>query len=231
MPKAIIYLTLIFLSLVTIPPAVVARLRAMNSDKPRIHYIQDMDNQSRFKAQQEGPFADHRAMRRPVTGTVARGELVTDDHTRLGYDGDGWSSTLPSQYTVDRVLLERGEARFAIYCALCHGYAGYGDGMIHQRADMLVSNPSIANGTSWVQPKNIHEPEIRDQPVGQIFHTITYGIRNMAGYASQIPLEDRWAIAAYVKALQRSQFAQPGDVPSAELQRLETVDLREQEGS
>ena len=69
------------------------------------------------------------------------------------------------------------------------------------------------NGTVWVQPKSLQADDVRSQPVGQIFNTITYGIRNMAGYAAQIPIEDRWAIAAYVKTLQRSQNASEGDVP------------------
>lgn len=231
MPKALIYITLTILSLLTLPPAIIARLRAMPSDKPRVHIIQDMDNMSRFGAQQEGPFADTRAMRKPVSGTIARGEYIADEHTRLGHLGNEWASTLPPQYTVDRALLERGADRYAIYCALCHGHAGYGDGPVHQRANMLLSNPSIANNTTWVQPRNIHEEEARVQPVGQIFHTITYGIRNMSGYKAQVPLDDRWAIAAYVKALQRSQNAEAGDVSPSELERLEVVDLRVQEDS
>lgn len=80
----------------------------------------------------------------------------------------------------------------------------------------LVSNVNgPVNDTQWVQAKNLVQDEtVTVQPMGQIFHTITHGIRNMAGYASQVPVNDRWAIAAYVKALQRSQNARPDDVPA-----------------
>ena len=87
---------------------------------------------------------------------------------------------------------------------------------MNQRAMELVANTNgPVNGTVWVQAKNlVHDELVTVQPMGQLFNTITYGIRNMAGYGSQIPTEDRWAIAAYVKALQRSQNAQPSDVPA-----------------
>ncbi len=225
MPKLFIYLAIIGASILLIPPAIVARLRAMNSDKPRIHIIQDMDNQARYRFQQTGPFNDQRAMRRPVDGTVARGELRGDDHYDRGSLVDGFVTTYPAQITVDRALLERGRERFDIYCALCHGYAGYGDGIVHQRAMELVLNPAISKGTTWVQPKNLHEPEIRVQPPGEIYNSITNGVRNMAGYAAQIPTADRWAITAYVKALQRSQSAEARDVPAGRRGQLETIDL------
>jgi mono/diheme cytochrome c family protein len=109
---------------------------------------------------------------------------------------------------LDQATLERGQQRFNIYCSACHGYAGYGDGAVNQRAMELVSNVNgPVNGTQWVAAKSLHDETTRHQPMGQLFNTITHGIRNMAGYGAQISVADRWAIAAYVKALQFSQDA------------------------
>jgi mono/diheme cytochrome c family protein len=110
--------------------------------------------------------------------------------------------------------LKYGQSRFNIYGTACHGYSGYGDGIVNQRAIALMSNADgPIYGTAWVQAKSVHDPTVREQPLGQIFNTITHGIRNMSGYAAQIPPADRWAIAAYVKTLQRSQDATLQDVP------------------
>lgn len=223
-PRWMIYLVMIGTVAALVPPTLVWRLRTMKSDKPRIHYVQDMDNQARFKAQQPNElFADNRAGRPPIEGTVARGELRTDDHLQLGVVADDWAESYPVE--VDMALLQRGQERFDIYCSLCHGKAGYGDGMVHMRAMELVNNPAIGNGTQWVQPKSLHDPEVRIQPAGQIYNTITNGIRNMAGYRGQIPVEDRWAITAYVQALQRSQNARPSDLDGRDPASLELRDL------
>jgi mono/diheme cytochrome c family protein len=227
LPRPIIYALLVMTILALIPPALIARTRATTSDKRRIHLIQDMDLQGKFQAQQVNPlFADDRAMRPPVIGTVALGQLDLDDHYQRGIvpDGQGgskWAEMFPKQVTVDMALLRHGQERFNIYCRPCHGDAGYGDGIINKRAMELMA--SGVNGTTWVQPKNIHEQAIREQPVGQLFNTATHGIRTMAGYESQIPVADRWAIIAYVKALQRSQHANTNDVPASERDTLPTV--------
>lgn len=224
-PRYFIYIACVLIVLLMIPPALIARARTTNSSAQRIHLIQDMDNQARFRTQQANDlFRDGRAMRPPVEGTVARGELRENAHLYLGVVNDEWAANLPDELTLDRRTLERGRERYNIYCGVCHGEAGYGDGIVHKRAMELMNNPAIANGTSWVQPKNIHEPAIRAQPVGQIYNTITNGIRNMAGYKAQIPVDDRWAIAAYVKALQRSQDARPEDV-GGDVSNLPVVNL------
>ena len=119
----------------------------------------------------------------------------------------------PESLTVDRAFIERGQDRFNIYCSPCHGAGGFGDGLVHKRATVLVETG--ANGTSWVAPKNLHEDLIRVQPVGQLFNTITNGVRTMASYASQIPTRDRWAIVSYIKALQLSQHADQAMVDGA----------------
>jgi mono/diheme cytochrome c family protein len=233
MPRWLIYLVFALIALAMIPPALIAWARTARSDVPRIHIFQDMDVQAKVKPQQIGPkradgrsiFADERGMRPPVTGALARGEVVDDGHYLKGVIGEGWADTFPAQTPVTLRLLQRGRERFDIYCAPCHGSAGYGDGIIHQRAMKLVANPAAGNGTVWVQPKSLHDPDIRAQPVGQLHNTITNGIRNMAGYGAQITIADRWAIVAYVRALQRSQNAPPEDVPEAERESLPVVDL------
>ncbi|HIA72022.1 MAG TPA: cytochrome c, partial [Phycisphaerales bacterium] len=91
---------------------------------------------------------------------------------------------------------------------------GFGDGLVHHRANQLVETG--VNGTTWVAPKNLHEDVIKEQPVGELFNTITNGVRTMSAYASQITIEDRWAIVAYVKALQLSQDADPASVINAD---------------
>ncbi len=212
MSKIAIIITTILIALGSVPFALTAMARAVPSSRTRIHIIQDMDNQPKFRAQQANPlFADGRAMRPPVVGTVARGRLEADDHYNRGVVDGAWATTFPPQVRVDLDLVYRGQDRFNIYCTPCHGYAAYGDGMVNQRAMELMNR--AVNGTTWVQPKNMHEQLIREQPVGQTFNTITNGVRNMSGYAAQSPTEDRWAIVAYVKALQRSQTADLNDLP------------------
>ncbi len=210
MPKGFIYAAIILLCVAMIPPALIAQFRATRSHLPRVHLVQDMDNQPRYEAQHANPlFADGRAMRPPVAGTVARGQMREDEHFELGVVKGAWATTFPQRVPVTMDLLRRGQERFNIYCRPCHGAAGYGDGMVNKRAMELMNLGT--NGTTWVQPKSLHEEQIRQQPVGQIFNSITNGVRNMPPYAAQIPAADRWAIVAYVRALQRSQTANPSD--------------------
>ena len=105
-------------------------------------------------------------------------------------------------------LFRRGQRRFNIYCAPCHGLDGSGNGIVAQRAR---DKTEIASG--WVPPLSLHEQTVRDRPVGHLFNTITNGIRTMPPYGDQISPADRWAIIAYVRALQRSQQARLEDVP------------------
>ena len=206
MPKAIIYITLILITAAAVPPALIAQLRAVNSSKPRVHFVQDMDNQPRLEAQHASSlFLDGRAMRPPVAGAVARGQLGEDDHFQSGIVAGQWATTFPARVPVTMELMHRGRERFEIYCLPCHGAAGYGDGIVNERAMALMNLGT--NGTVWVQPKSVHEDEIRNQPIGQTFNSITNGVRTMPPYGPQIPVADRWAIVAYVKALQRSQNA------------------------
>jgi mono/diheme cytochrome c family protein len=102
--------------------------------------------------------------------------------------------------------MKLGKVKFETYCAACHGYGGFGDGLVHKRAD------SLAQGY-WLPPTSMHIERVRTQPVGQIFHTITKGQGKMASYASSLNPQERWAIVLYVKALQRSRNANIEDVP------------------
>jgi len=208
-PRIIVYVLMIGGCIALIPPLVFARMRATPSPNRPIHIFWDMDFQPKFKAQAPNPlFADGRAMRPPVQGSVARGESYVDTHMFEGVVDGRWATALPTSMKLDQATLERGQQRFNIYCSACHGYAGYGDGAVNQRAMELVSNVNgPVNGTQWVAAKSLHDETTRHQPMGQLFNTVTHGIRNMAGYGAQISVADRWEIVAYVKALQFSQDA------------------------
>ena len=198
-----------------VPPFVIARVRATPDSNRAVHLFFDMDFQPKFRPQSANPlFADGRAQRTAVAGTVARGEAGLDTHLSEGVVGGKWADTIPASMPVTRELLERGQGRFNIYCSACHGYGGYGDGTVNVRAMTLMSSSDgPANGTSWVQAKSLHDPIVRDHAVGMIFNVATNGIRTMSGYGAQIDVADRWAIAAYVKTLQLSQNASMQSVP------------------
>jgi len=212
MPRRVaeILVTLLVLSLV--PFACIFRARATLSPRPRIHLIQGMDNQPRYKGQMVNPaFADTRSDRPWPVGTIARGHLTEDPALTTGHVGEAWVTAFPVR--VDAALLARGRERFGIYCAPCHGLSGYGDGTVARRAEKL------AEGT-WVPPSSLHDAGVRGRAVGHVFNTITNGIRTMPSYAAQIDATDRWAIVAYVRALQRSQHGSPADLPPDELAGL-----------
>lgn len=205
LPRWLLYTVAILVVLSWVPLALIMRARVTTSPQPRIHIIPDMDNQPKYKAQSRNPmFADRRAMRPPVAGAVARGTALGDPALTSGKLGEDWVETIP--VAVDRGLLERGRERYDVYCSPCHGLAGLGDGMVAKRADELLEG-------TWTPPTSFHTDLLRERPVGHLFNTISNGIRNMPAYGPQIPVEDRWAIVAYVRALQRSQNATVDDVP------------------
>jgi mono/diheme cytochrome c family protein len=215
MPKWLRYTIVLSILASWIPLALIARARFTISDRTPLHVFLDMDQQAKFKAQQAGPkledgsplFADGRAMRPAIEGTVARsGAASYDDHYFTGKLGGEPAAGFPDSVNLTRELLERGRQRFEIYCAPCHGAAGYGDGLVSLRADRLQEG-------TWTPPASFHTDVVRERPEGHIFDAITNGIRNMPAYGPQIPVEDRWAIVAYVRALQRSQNATLDEVP------------------
>jgi mono/diheme cytochrome c family protein len=197
-----------------IPAAMIARARNSKSTVPRINIIPDMDKQAKYLPQAENPlFADGRAMRSPPPGTIARGQLHGDEGFSTGKVGADWLPTVPvsaaEKFGSWNALVERGHARFEIYCTPCHGIAGYGDGMVSKRA-LSLAEQGHAN---WTPPSSLHDEVVRTRPDGHVFNTITNGIRTMPAYGPQIPPADRWAIVAYVRALERSQRSSLADVP------------------
>ena len=164
-----------------------------------------MHDQPRYKPLGESTFfSDARSARPLVSGTVARGQLRED---ALLYTGkvDGADATV-FPLTVDDTVMARGRERFDIYCSPCHGRTGIGDGMIVRRG--------------YRRPTTFHQDRLRDAPVGHFFDVITNGFGAMPDYAAQIKAEDRWAIVAYIRALQLSSHASVADVPPADRERL-----------
>jgi mono/diheme cytochrome c family protein len=206
-PSAFYWASAVVIVLATLPPLFIAKYRAETKYLPRIHPIQDMDFQEKYKAQAASPlFADGRAMRKPVPGVVSEGGLEADEHLYHGLIDGKLAQTFPMPVTMSMML--RGRQRFGIFCATCHGLLGDGGntGMTSIRA-IKMQDPK------WVLPLSLHKPEIREQPAGQYFATITNGVRTMPSYGAQIPVEDRWAIILYIRALQLSQNAKLDDVP------------------
>lgn len=192
-----------------VPLVLFARARVVPNDEPRVQFVQDMGTQPKFREQQSNDlFADGRADRLPVPGTVARGHLEEDDFYFRGYANTGtadkpvfkFNDNFPDQVKVSDELLKRGQQRFNIYCSACHGLDGRGHGSVNERAQELMLQGD--SGTSWTQAADLTSQTVSDRPVGHIYNTINVGIRNMPGYEAQVPVEDRWAIVAYVRALQ-----------------------------
>lgn len=167
---------------------------------------QEMYDQPRTKPHRPSDFfADGRADRQPVAGTIARGQLRDDPHLYTGKVGGQLVSTFP--FPVTRAVLERGQVRFNIYCAPCHDRIGNGNGMIVRRG--------------FRPPPSLHLDRLRDAPVGHHYDVITNGLGSMPDYSAQITVRDRWAIVAYLRALQLSQRATVADVPPAALRHLQ----------
>lgn len=170
---------------------------------------QDMHDQPRHEPLEPSTFfANGGSSRSPVEGTVARGTLLDDITFTTGRTAeDQFVATLPLSLT--RPLLERGRRRFEAFCSPCHSRLGDGGGMVVQRG--------------FKQPRSFHELRLVESPVGYFFDVITNGFGQMSSYAAQIDPADRWAIAAYVKALQLSRRVPVDRLTPAELKQLETV--------
>ncbi len=237
-----------------IPVLIVLKMRVTNSESPRFHIFFDMDFSPAKDAQQHSTlFADGRAMRPDVNGTVARGEMGQDmnfmtgidvdalakmDASRAEYlvrthanpspddkaDGDEEKPTAKDDkkpsvmdttpwlkenpLDVDTALIERGQTYFGIYCSVCHGMNGGGNGLVNRRAQKILAD-------TWIPPSVLYADDLYTEkyPDGKLYNTISNGIRKMPGYAGQIKAKDRWAIVAYVRALQQSQNASIDLVP------------------
>ena len=168
---------------------------------------QDMHDQPKYQPLEASSFfADGRASRPRIPGTVARGRRDDDALLVSGKQDGKLSEVFPAPVT--KAVLDRGHQRFDVYCSPCHDRAGTGRGMIVMRG--------------YKQPNSFHDDRLRTMAPGYFFDVMTNGFGVMPSYAAQIPVDDRWAIAAYIRALQLSQHATLADVPEAERQALLT---------
>lgn len=191
--------------------AALAGCRGQSSREPPIVPIRNMHAQPRYNAQSASRyFEDGRSMRPPVEGTIPQ-EAELDEAIDTGLQDDGSYVMLIPNIVIDEAerayaipgdsestamerLVRRGQDRYGIYCVPCHGGLGDGQGMV----------PNVSN-VAAMRPPTFHDDRIRHMPDGQLYATIRNGIRNMPAYRAQIPVRDRWAIVAYVRALQVSQ--------------------------
>ena len=174
--------------------------RGQPSEDPPIHLNLNMDFQTNYKPQKENPFfEDGRSQRPQLPGTISRGHLKEDSALHFGKEGENFVTKIPMPVTKDFVL--RGQERFNIYCTPCHSKVGDGNGIVVKKG--------------MLKPTSFHDDRIVQMPVGQIYDSILNGVRgNMPSYAYAIPVEDRWAIIAYMRALQLSQRASLDMVPT-----------------
>lgn len=174
---------------------------------------QDMHDQPKLEPYEVSDmFADGRGSRAPVEGTVPRGFLHADSLLYTGSVNGQLSNEFP--FPVTRDVLERGRDEFDAFCSPCHGRTGLGNGMIVQRG--------------FRPPPSFHQERLRTAPVGHFFDVMTRGFGVMPDYRAQVAVEDRWAIAAYIRALQYSQHAPLGDVPEADRPKLDAPVSAEQ---
>ena len=167
---------------------------------------QDMHDQPKYvPLRQSSFFGDERSARPLVPGTVARGHLRDDTLLYTGKINGADATVFP--LVPDSRMMARGQERFDIYCSPCHGRTGQGDGMVVRRG--------------FRRPPSFHEDRLRNAPIGHLFDVITNGFGAMPDYATQIRAEDRWAIVAYVRALQLSEHATLADVPADKRSELE----------
>ncbi len=173
----------------------------------------DMYNQPRYEALEASDFFDDGRSSRPlVPGTVQYGAPPADDVLFTGRNGGELATELPMELTA--ALVERGQERFNIYCSVCHSRTGDGNGMIVQRG--------------YRQPPTLHSDRLRGVPIGHFFDVMTNGFGAMPAYSLQVKPEDRWAIAAYIRVLQLSQYATGEDVPEDIRRELEQESRAEQ---
>jgi hypothetical protein len=167
---------------------------------------QQMDNQPHHEPLEYSEFfPDGRSSRHPPAGTVAQGHLNNDEHLYQGLIDGKVAETFP--FEVTREVLDRGQERFNIFCAPCHDVTGSGRGMIVQRG--------------FPPPPTYHQPRLREAPPGHYFDVITNGFGAMYSHADRVPPHDRWAMIAYIRALQLARSATPGDVPQEHRAELE----------
>lgn len=198
------YYTLLFAVALTIS---IAGFRGMRSTQPPLVVFPDMDVQAKYKPQAASKFfADGRTDRPAPAGTVPRGRgiaadpdfLRADDAHYAGKAADG-SFVKGFPIAVTETMIRRGQNRYEIYCAPCHGTNGDGQGIT--KAYGMVATPTY------------HDDRLRQMAEGELFNTITHGKNTMSPYADKLSPDERWAVIAYVRALQRAHNAKLDDVP------------------
>lgn len=220
------FFAIFFLGLIAV--VALAGFRGTISPKRPIEIFPDMDDQPKYRPQHASTFfADGKEQRAPVPGTVPRGYSnpgvaysTSASNSRVvqtpagfsgnlsyadtGMIGEQWGAGIPLE--LDMEVMERGRERYNINCAICHGHTGAGNGIVKQYGLSTIAS--------------LMDPRIVEMPDGEIFNTITHGKNTMGAYGPNVTVPDRWAIIAYMRALQRSASGQAGDVPPEEMTRL-----------
>ena len=202
-----LYYATAFLVVLTIS---IAGFRGRRSTQPPVEVFPDMDRQAKYKPQAESRFfADGRADRPLPAGVVARGRTIatdpeflrSDDFLYRGKTATGeFARGFPPGLGLDQRIMERGRERYTIYCAPCHGALGDGQG--------------VTRAYGMVTTATYHDDRIRQMAEGEIFNTITNGKNTMSAYADKLSPADRWAVIAYVRALERARLGTAADVPA-----------------
>jgi mono/diheme cytochrome c family protein len=198
---------LFFFGVLVLTVMLVAGKRGDLSRKPPVELFPDMDRQAKLRPQTgDGFFPNRMSSQLPPAGTIARGTPYADTPENTGKipGTTNWVDILPVSITES--LLARGRERYTIHCSVCHGDLGNGKG--------------ITSKYGMVATANLLDLRIIKMADGEIFNTITHGKNLMGAYAAQITIEDRWAVVAYVRALQRAHVAVLDDVPAAEREKM-----------
>ena len=215
-----------FLTMIAVAAMVVglAGFRGTRSANRPLEFLNDMDNQAKIKAQSSSDFfVDGMGSRKPIAGTVPMGYTMPQttaqsggfqefgfaqgkDYFNTGRFGDFWGDGFPDEVTVDEGLVRRGKERFGIYCAVCHGAAADGKG--------VTTNFGVANIANLNLPQFADPANAQYRTNGSIFNTISHGQGLMGAYGSNIVVHDRWAIIAYVRALQKNAITPSGASPT-----------------
>lgn len=202
---------LILFAVCVVAVVAIAGKRGSLSRRPPIEVFPDMDRQLKLRPQQPNAFfANGLSSQLPVPGTVARGQPIytlagpvwpfEDAPVITGRQAGTTNFVETNPLAVTGGLLRRGQERYTIYCAPCHGATGDGNSVTKKLGMAVVAN--------------LHDKRIVEMADGELFNTITHGKNLMQGYAAQVPVEDRWAIIAYVRALQLSWLGEPDDLPA-----------------
>ena len=192
---------LLILALAVVTVMAVFGKRGHYFKQPPLEIFTDMDRQPKLRPQQLNlTFANGRTSQEPIPGTVARGEAYENNSVNTGHEAVGTNFIAAIPLPVTEQLMARGQQRFNIYCQPCHGPQGDGNGIVKKYGYATI--------------RSLHEKIVVTQNDGEIFNTITHGKSTMFGYGSQVSIEDRWAIVAYVRALQRSHLGLADEVPA-----------------